>query len=76
MVKKTEMTFEESMSALEQIVRELEQGDVPLEKALEQFQTGIELSKVCQETLSKAETTLTKIMTENNEEIVFDEGAD
>lgn len=73
MAKKEEMTFEESMIALETIVKELEQGDVPLEKALEQFQKGIELSKVCQETLTKAEKTLTKIMTDADEAIVFDE---
>lgn len=73
MAKKEEMTFEESMMALESIVRELEQGDVPLEQALAHFQKGIELSKVCQETLTNAETTLTKIMTETNEEVVFDE---
>ncbi|MDF0479414.1 exodeoxyribonuclease VII small subunit [Vagococcus sp. PNs007] len=73
MAKKEEMTFEESMMALESIVRELEQGDVPLEQALDHFQKGIELSKVCQETLTNAETTLTKIMTETNEEVVFDE---
>ncbi|MBE9388786.1 exodeoxyribonuclease VII small subunit [Vagococcus salmoninarum] len=74
MAKEKELTFEESMGALETIVKELEQGDVPLEKALEQFQKGIELSKVCQETLTKAEKTLTKIMTENDEAVVFEEG--
>lgn len=67
------VSFEESMAALEVIVKELEQGDVPLETALEQFQKGIELSKICQETLTKAEKTLTKIMTENDEEVAFDE---
>ena len=74
MAKQAEMTFEESMVALETIVKELEQGDVPLEKALDQFQKGIELSKVCQDTLTKAEKTLTKIMTDNDEAIVFAEG--
>lgn len=72
MTKKV-MSFEESMTALEVIVKELEQGEVPLETALEQFQKGIELSKICQETLTKAEKTLTKIMTDNDEEVVFDE---
>lgn len=70
---KKEMTFEESMAALEIIVRDLEQGDVPLEAALEKFKEGIDLSKSCQETLASAEKTLTKIMTESNEEIVFAE---
>ena len=73
MAKEQELTFEQSMAALEAIVTELEQGDVPLEQALSQFQKGMELSKVCQDTLTKAEKTLTKMMTENDQEIIFDE---
>ncbi|WGS32247.1 exodeoxyribonuclease VII small subunit [Enterococcus faecalis] len=68
-----EKTFEESLNALEEIVQRLERGDVPLEEALAAFQEGIALSKQCQDTLEKAEKTLTKMMTENNEEIVFEE---
>lgn len=65
-------TFEESLAELENIVKHLEQGDVPLEEALKEFKRGIELSKTCQDTLSKAEESLTKMMTETNEEVVFD----
>ncbi|MET2019915.1 exodeoxyribonuclease VII small subunit [Enterococcus faecalis] len=68
-----EKTFEESLNALEEIVQCLERGDVPLEEALAAFQEGMALSKQCQDTLEKAEKTLTKMMTENNEEIVFEE---
>ena len=68
-----EKTFEESLNALEEIVQRLERGDVPLEEALAAFQEGMALSKHCQDTLEKAENTLTKMMTENNEEIVFEE---
>ncbi|MET1239951.1 exodeoxyribonuclease VII small subunit, partial [Enterococcus faecalis] len=64
-----EKTFEESLNALEEIVQRLERGDVPLEEALAAFQEGMALSKQCQDTLEKAEKTLTKMMTENNEEI-------
>lgn len=60
-----EKTFEENLVALEKIVRQLESGDVPLEEALQSFQTGIALTKELQGTLTKAEDTLTKIMTEN-----------
>ena len=67
-----EKTFEESLNALEEIVQRLER-DVPLEEALAAFQEGMALSKQCQDTLEKAEKTLTKMMTENNEEIVFEE---
>lgn len=68
-----EKTFEESLNALEEIVQRLERGDVPFEEALAAFQEGMALSKQCQDTLEKAEKTLTKMMTENNEEIVFEE---
>lgn len=68
-----EKTFEESLNALEEIVQRLERGDVPLEEALVAFQEGMALSKQCKDTLEKAEKTLTKMMTENNKEIVFEE---
>ncbi len=48
-------TFEASLEALEQIVHELEQGDLPLEKSLELFEQGIRLSRECQERLNQAE---------------------
>jgi exodeoxyribonuclease VII small subunit len=48
-------SFEASLEALEQIVRDLEQGDLPLEKSLELFEQGIRLSRECQERLSQAE---------------------
>ncbi|GCF93979.1 exodeoxyribonuclease 7 small subunit [Enterococcus florum] len=64
-------TFEESLTELEAIVTQLERGDVPLEEALEAFQKGMVLSKQCQDTLTKAEKTLTKMMTEENEEVPF-----
>ena len=68
-----EKTFEESLNALEEIVQRLERGDVPLEEALAAFQEGMALSKQCQDTLEKAEKNFSKMMTENNEEIVFEE---
>ncbi|MGO3731719.1 MAG: exodeoxyribonuclease VII small subunit [Vagococcus sp.] len=71
MVEKNEMTFEESMAELEKIVKQLETGEVPLESALAQFQKGIELSKVCQDTLTSAEETLTKIMADEGQEVIF-----
>ncbi len=45
--------FEEALAELESIVKKLE-GDIPLDEAMDAFQKGIELSKVCMENL-KAE---------------------
>jgi exodeoxyribonuclease VII small subunit len=50
-----EKTFEASLDALEQIVKELERGDLPLDKSLELFEQGIRLSRECQERLTQAE---------------------
>ncbi len=60
--------FEEALQRLEQIVQQLEQGELPLEKSILAFQNGIQLSNYCQKTLTKAEQTVAKIMTENGEE--------
>lgn len=47
--------FESSLEELERIVRELERGDLPLEKSLELFEQGVKLSRACQERLNQAE---------------------
>ena len=58
-------TFEASLEALEQIVGELEQGDLPLEKSLELFEQGIRLSRECQERLSQAERRIEILLKDN-----------
>lgn len=60
------LTFEQELQMLEAIVGKLEQGDVPLEEALAQFQKGVALSKKLQETLQNAEDTLTKVINEED----------
>jgi exodeoxyribonuclease VII small subunit len=54
-------TFEEAMRRLEKIVEELENGDVPLEQAMELYEEGITVSKICAEKLTKAELTLKRL---------------
>jgi exodeoxyribonuclease VII small subunit len=58
-------TFEASLEALEQIVRELERGDLPLEKSLELFEQGIRLSRECQERLTQAERRIEILVRDN-----------
>ncbi|HZG51324.1 MAG TPA: exodeoxyribonuclease VII small subunit [Pyrinomonadaceae bacterium] len=50
-----QQNFESSLAALEKIVRELERGELPLEKSLELFERGVRLSRECQERLQEAE---------------------
>lgn len=58
-------SFEASLEALEQIVRQLESGDLPLEKSLELFEQGIRLSRECQERLSQAERRIEILLRDN-----------
>lgn len=67
------VTFEENLAALEEIVKRLENGDVPLEEAITAFQEGMKLSKSLQKTLKAAEDTLVKVMADDGTEQVFDE---
>ena len=62
MMVKKEKKFEEAMSELEQIVQQLERGDVPLDEAIAKFQEGMALSQYCNETLTKAEETVSKMI--------------
>lgn len=55
-------TFEDNLQDLEGIVTKLENGDVPLEEAIVEFQKGMQLSKELQKTLAQAEETLVKVM--------------
>ena len=64
-VKDQGRTFETSLEALEQIVRQLEDGDLPLEKSLELFEQGIRLSRECQERLSQAERKIEILLRDN-----------
>ncbi len=55
-------SFEASMQRLEQIVRAMERGDVPLEESLKLFQEGTELVKNCNQLLDNAQLQVKKIM--------------
>lgn len=55
-------TFEQSMQRLEQIVRAMEHGDVPLEESLKLFQEGTELVRACNQLLDEAQLQVKKIM--------------
>lgn len=54
-------TFEEALERLEEIVDALEQGTVPLDKALDLYQEGATLSKECAERLRAAEQRVKKL---------------
>ncbi|NME32430.1 exodeoxyribonuclease VII small subunit [Lactobacillus ruminis] len=71
-----EKTFEQQLQELEQIVSNLEKGNVPLEEAMAQFKEGIDLSNTLQKTLNDAEETLTKVINSNGEEEIYERADD
>ena len=61
-------SFEENMQRLEQIVRAMEQGDVPLEESLKLFQEGTGLVERCGKLLDEAEMEIKKVISGANGE--------
>lgn len=61
------LNFEQAMDQLERIVGELEQGDVPLEKAIDLFQRGMQLSQLCGQKLEQVERKIETIVEEDGQ---------
>ena len=68
--EKKELSFEENLEKLEEIVKKLENGDVPLDDAIKEFNEAMVLAKKCDEKLKSAEEAITKIV--NNDDRVDD----
>ena len=59
-----ELTYEQAISRLEEIVNQLENNDVSLEKSISLFQEGIELSKLCDSKLKNIQKKVAQIYEE------------
>ena len=55
-------TFEQSLKQLERIVQELEDGDLPLEKAIKKFEEGVKLTQFCSQKLDETEKRVSILM--------------
>ncbi len=62
-----EKTFENALSELEQIVKELESGNVDLDVAIVKYTEAMKLVKFCNDKLNDATSKVNKILTEDNE---------
>lgn len=62
-MSKENKTFEASMARLEEIVRAMERGEVPLDESLKLFQEGTELVRSCSRLLDEAQLQISKIVT-------------
>lgn len=69
MAKKNEapVSFETSLSELEQIVTRLESGDLPLEEALNEFERGVQLARQGQVKLQQAEQRVQILLSDNED---------
>ena len=65
--EKEELTFEEKIKLLEEIVKELESGEVPLDDAINKYTEAMKLAKYCGKKLNDATKKVNKILTEDNE---------
>lgn len=57
-----EMSFEEALRALEDVVRNLESGEVPLDESIALYERGEQLRKACQARLDAAQARIEKIV--------------
>jgi exodeoxyribonuclease VII small subunit len=58
----SQMNFEEALRALEDVVRRLETGEVPLEESIDLYERGEQLRKHCQARLDAAQARIEKIV--------------
>lgn len=70
-----DMSFEEAMAALEQIVNRLEQGELGLDQSLQLFEQGVALVRYCSRQLDEAERKI-QLLLEQNGNVVLESAPD
>lgn len=65
------LTFEEAYTQLETAVTALQDGQMPLERALQYYEEGMKLAQYCNELLQKAELRVQQLSVDNQGEIVL-----
>lgn len=71
-----EMSYEQAFAELEEVVESLEAGDLPLERALEQFQRGQALAARCSQLLEEAELKLKRIIEDEADALHLEEAVE
>ena len=72
MAQSKKINLEKSLTQLEELVEELESGDLPLEKAMKKFEEGIKLTRGCQAALQEAEQKVEILLQSAGEEDLED----
>lgn len=65
MSRKKITPFEDSLAELEQLVSQLEQGEISLEDSLKSFERGVTLTRICQKALQEAEQKVQILIDQN-----------
>lgn len=65
--QEAEIQFEDAMKRLEEVVHRLEEGDLPLEDAIDLYQEGVNLSRVCGQKLEVIEAKITQLLEEDGQ---------
>ncbi|MBR3281432.1 MAG: exodeoxyribonuclease VII small subunit [Clostridia bacterium] len=69
MKKDEKLTFEDAMNSLEEIVAELEKGELSLDQSVEKFKKGMEISNYCNDMLDSAEKSIKVLLKDQNGDI-------
>ena len=70
------LSFEDAMGELEQLVEQIESGEIGLEEALKRYERGIALIKRCRTVLDSAEQRIAELTTDAEGQLQADEDAD
>lgn len=65
--KKQDFNFEQTLGNLEALVQKMESGALSLEESLQAFETGVRLTRECQQALSRAEQKIQQLLEQNGE---------
>ncbi|WP_263081867.1 exodeoxyribonuclease VII small subunit [Endozoicomonas sp. Mp262] len=65
--KKRDFNFEQTLGDLESLVQKMESGDLSLEDSLKAFEKGVQLTRECQQALSRAEQKIKLLLEKNGE---------
>ncbi len=66
--KKSTALFEDSLEELEQLVEQMEQGEISLEESLKSFERGVKLTSTCQKALQDAEQKIQILLEKNGKQ--------
>jgi exodeoxyribonuclease VII small subunit len=66
MMSGNDITFEQAVAELEEIVKKLEKGELTLDESISCFQRGVELTKYCSRKLDEAERSITMLIEGEN----------